>query len=428
MLIPLLLGIKDLIALTSYIFLIKCVFQESLREDKWRFFTLAGISLLVSIGGYYLLYKKIEEVFAVLDFAATVISLSTIPFLFRKCRFWRAVAVFFIYYATVDMFWSFLAGAFDASIIAESVFDIIVSTVVIIVVFLGTNHKDVNIIAGAFKEIPVWLILSLLLFEWSSYYREFGISKTWNDFMYAVSASLVFLSILYLVFRVFRLVYTQNTILQKLNDQLLYASQKEKSDDILRSFRHDFKNHSLVLNAMLEQGNMTGAKAYLSDLTTEISGAIPKFSTGNEVVNSLLSIKSAAAAKDNISLLFDGTIPPQGVAPKDMCIVVGNLLDNAIEACRKLPETEEKCITVQTGMEGNLLFISVRNPSPDNGTIYTDSLPKTTKTNSRIHGIGLKNVRDIAKKYNGKLVVSMKNSYFSAEVLLELNTNGGNIE
>ena len=428
MLTPLLLGLKDLIALASYIFLIKLVFQESLRKDKWRFFALAGMSLLVSIGGYYLIFNEIEEVFAVLDFAATVISLSAIPFLFRKVRFWRAVAVFFIYYATVDMFWSFLAGAFDANIIAESIFDIIISTSVIIAVFLGTNHKDVNIIAGAFKEVPVWLILSLLLFEWSSYYREFGISQTWYDIMYAVSASLVFLSILYLVFRIFRLVYTQNTILQKLNDQLLYTTQKEEFDETLRSFRHDFKNHSLVLNAMIEQGNMTGAKAYLKDLTEDISGAMPRFSTGNEIVNSLLSIKSSSAAKDNIIILVDGTIPPQGIAPKDMCIIVGNLLDNAIEACRKLPDTADKQITIQTGMEGNMLFISVQNPSPGSGTIPVDGLPKTTKANSRIHGIGLKNVRDIARKYNGKLNVSTKNNYFNAEVLLELNTNGGNIE
>lgn len=373
---------------------------------------------IVSIAGYYLLYKKIEEVFAVLDFAATVLSLAAIPFLFRKCRFWRAVAVFFIYYATVDMFWSFLAGAFDASIIAESVFDIIISTLVIIAVFLGTNHKDVNIIAGAFKEIPVWLILSLLLFEWSSYYREFGISKTWNDIMYAVSASLVFLSILYLVFRIFRLVYMQNMILQKLNDQLVYATQKEKSDEMLRSFRHDFKNHSLVLNAMLESGNMTGAKAYLTDLTGELNGAMPKFSTGNEVVNSLLNIKSSSAAKDEIKISIEGSIPPQGIEPKDMCIIVGNLLDNAIEACRKLPKTVTRQITIQTGMEGNMLFISIRNPSPGSGTVSADGLPKTTKTNSRVHGIGLKNVRDIANKYNGRLSVSMKNSFFNADVLL----------
>lgn len=428
MLTPLLLGFKDLIALASYIFLIHRVFQESLRNDKWRFFTLTAISLSVSIGGYFLLSEEIEEVFAVLDFAATVISLASIPFLFWKCRFWRAVAVFFIYYATVDMFWSFLAGAFDASIIAESIFDIIVSSLVIIAVFLGTNHKEVNIIAGAFKEIPVWLILSLLLFEWSSYYREFGISKTWNDIMYAVSASLVFLSILYLVFRVFRLVYMQNMILQKLNDQLVYTTQKEELDETLRSFRHDFKNHSLVLNAMLEQGNMTGAKAYLKNLTEDISGSMPKFSTGNEVVNSLLSIKSSAAAKDNIRIVIDGTIPPQGIAPKDMCIIVGNLLDNAIEACRKLPETVDKQIMIQTGMEGNMLFISVRNPAQSGAPFSADNLPKTTKTNSRIHGIGLKNVRDIAKKYNGRLSLSMKNDYFNADVLLELKTTGGNNE
>ena len=419
MLTPLLLGFKDLIALASYIFLINRVFQESLRNDKWRFLTLTAISLSVSIGGYFLLNEEIEEVFAALDFAATVISLVSIPFLFRKCRFWRAVAVLFIYYATVDMFWSFLAGMVNASIIVESVFDILISTIVIIAVFLGTNHKDVNIIAGAFKEIPVWLLISLLLFELTNYYKEFGTSETGYNLMYVISSCLVFISILYLVFRVFRLVYTQNTIMKQLSDRLDYESGLIKSDEALRRFRHDFRNHVIVLNSMLEQGDYEKAKRYFGSISEEFSPGKTKYSTGNSVVDSLLSIKVVSAAMQNTEILFDGAIPEQGIEPKDMCICFGNLLDNAIEACAALPEETKRTIHIQAILSNNVLVLSFVNPTVQKKKAVMGELPKTTKKDVRAHGIGLKNVRDTAKKYNGSLHLSAENGLFTAELLME---------
>ena len=121
--------------------------------------------------------------------------------------------------------------------------------------------------AGAFHEIPVWLLISLFLFELTNYYKEFGVSEAWYNFLYVVSSCLVFLSILYLAFRVFRLVYAQNDILRRLNEQLLYEDERERSDESLRRFRHDFKNHAIVIGAMLEQGDVSGARRYFAELS-----------------------------------------------------------------------------------------------------------------------------------------------------------------
>ena len=226
-------------------------------------------------------------------------------------------------------------------------------------------------------------------------------------------------SILYLAFRVFRLVYTQNDILRQLNEQLLYATQKEQSDETLRRFRHDFKNHTIVLNAMLEQGDPNGARQYLTGITGDISGALPRFSTGNPVVNSLLNVKSRAAAEQEISILFDGMIPENGVEPKDMCVLVGNLIDNAMEACAKLPAGTERIIRFSATAKNNTLLLRISNPTTGT-TTEKNKLPGTTKADKRSHGIGLKNVRDIVKKYNGTLRVEAENGEFSAEILLEI--------
>lgn len=274
--------------------------------------------------------------------------------------------------------------------------------------------------AGAFHEIPVWLLISLFLFELTNYYKEFGVSETWYNFLYVTSSCLVFLSILYLVFRVFRLVYTQNDILQKLNEQLLYETQREQSDESLRRFRHDFKNHTIVLNAMLEQGDMSRAKRYFSGISSDIYEVLPMFSTGNSIVNSLLHIKSADAAAHNTEIVFDGMIPAEGIEPKDMCICVGNLLDNAIEACATLPETEKKTISVSSMIRNNTVLLTVQNPTDPGKRIMKNQTPATTKSDKRAHGIGLRNVRDVAKKYNGTLQLSAENGIFTAELLMEL--------
>ena len=239
--------------------------------------------------------------------------------------------------------------------------------------------------------------------------------------MYVISSCLVFVSILYLVFRVFRLVYTQNAIMKQLNDHLAYESSRIKSDEEFRKSRHDFKNHVIVLNAMLEQGEYEKAKNYFSTVSEELTGRKNTFSTGNSVVDSLLNIKVVSAALQNTEILFDGAIPEHGIEPKDMCICFGNLLDNAIEACANLPEGTERKISIRAVTKNNILILSFMNPVSSTKKLSGGELPKTTKKDVKVHGIGLKNVRDTAKKYNGSLYLSIEQGQFTAELLMEVS-------
>lgn len=411
--------LKDVLALFSYYLILHLVFKEVLQKGVWRSVAYACFSIVCSTAGYLLLTPRTEDSYAILDFIATVIALAGLPFILKKPRFWRSLAILFIYYATVDTLWSFVATFTGAEILWECVFDIVMSGFVCFAVLRGANHNNLNVLAGAFQEIPVWLLISLFLFELTNYYKEFGTSETGYNLMYVISSCLVFISILYLMFRVFRLVYTQNSIMKQLNDHLAYESSRIKSDEVLRRFRHDFKNHVIVLNAMLEQGDYEKAKGYFSSVSEEFTGKQSSFSTGNSVVDSLLSIKVVTAAMQNTEILFDGVIPERGIEPKDMCICFGNLLDNAIEACAALPEETERTIRIQAIPSNNVLVLSFVNPATQKSKTAFGQLPQTTKKDVKVHGIGLKNVRDIAKKYNGALHLSSENGTFTAELLLE---------
>ena len=414
--------LKDVLALFSYYLILHFVFKEVLQKGVWRSVAYACFSIACSAAGYLLLPPRTEDAYAILDFIATVIALAGLPLFFKKPRFWRSLAILFIYYATVDTLWSFVTTFTGAQILWECIFDIVMSGLVCFAVLREANHKDLNVLAGAFQEIPVWLLVSLFLFELTNYYKEFGTSETGYNLMYVISSCLVFISILYLVFRVFRLVYTQNSIMKQLNDHLAYESGRIKSDEALRRFRHDFKNHVIVLNAMLEQGDYEKAKSYFSSVSEEFTGKQSSFSTGNTVVDSLLSIKVVSAAMQNTEILFDGVIPEQGIEPKDMCICFGNLLDNAIEACAVLPEGTERNVSIRAVTKNNILILSFMNPVSGTKKLSGGDLPKTTKKDVKVHGIGLKNVRDTAKKYNGSLYLSIEQGRFTAELLMEVSS------
>ena len=308
--------LKDVLALFSYYLILHLVFKEVLQKGVWRSVAYACFSIVCSTAGYLLLTPRTEDSYAILDFFATVIALAGLPFILKKPRFWRSLAILFIYYATVDTLWSFVATFTGTEILWECVFDIVMSGLVCFAVLRGANHNNLNVLAGAFQEIPVWLLISLFLFELTNYYKEFGTSETGYNLMYVISSCLVFISILYLVFRVFRLVYTQNNIMKQLNDHLSYESSRSQSDEALRRFRHDFKNHVIVLNAMLEQGDYEKAKSYFGSISEEFTGNKTAFSTGNSIVDSLLGIKAVSAAMQKTEIQFDGVIPEQGIEPR----------------------------------------------------------------------------------------------------------------
>ena len=413
--------IKDLTSLLSFWLILRYIFKETPKTGKWRIAVCAILTVLTSVPGFLFLPARSEYAYELLDFIATVIALISIPLLFRKPRFWRAFAVLFIYFATIDTLWSFLVTFFEAGILQESVFNIVLTCAVSIAVYKGANHNELNVMAGAFNEIPVWLLISLFLFELTNYYKEFGVSTTWYNFFYVISSCLIFISILYLVFRVFRLVYTQNSILKQLNEQLVHEKDRMRSDEELRQFRHDFKNHTTVINSMLEQGDFEGAKSYFSSLTGEVGPQSMSYSTGNSVVDSLLNIRSDLARRQNTCISFDGAIPSCGVEPKDICVCFGNLLDNAIEACASLPPETERAISIKSILKNNTLYLSFANPTVSRKKVSSDALPTTTKKDVKAHGIGLKNVSDMAKKYYGSLHLSVENGMFIAELLLKLN-------
>lgn len=118
---------------------------------------------------------------------------------------------------------------------------------------------------------------------------------------------------------------------------------------------------------------------------------------------------------NNITIEFDGLITEEPIAPIDLCIVFGNALDNAIEACAKLKDEKNKTIIISTKTKGDMFFLKIANPVSEDVKIINNTV-STTKQDAFSHGIGLYSIRKVVEKYNGNMKIECKQQLFSIEM------------
>ena len=200
---------------------------------------------------------------------------------------------------------------------------------------------------------------------------------------------------------------------------------KEHNENIIETYReiakmsHDFKNQMRVIMIMLKDGKNDEARDYLSGIVESSVHKTNKY-TGISSIDTVLSEKKRVATEKNINIDFDVNLPSiTGINSTDICTILLNLIDNAIEACLKVDNEQDRNIKVILKNANSMAVIKVENTTFETVTIPSStSLLKTTKEQKNTHGFGLKIVNSVAEKYNGSLVVQQENNRFTATVLL----------
>lgn len=194
---------------------------------------------------------------------------------------------------------------------------------------------------------------------------------------------------------------------------ILLESQKR-----VRGIYHDIKNHILIMRSYLTKNNYSDLNDYLQRLQEETRLAVPQVYTGQPTVDSMLHYKMSVA-KNNISIKVETSIPEKlNIDDFDITVILGNLLDNAIEACCKLEE-EKREIVLSLRLVKNQFFVLIENPF--NGKIrWKHGRPLTDKEDRSNHGIGLQNVKRVVEKYNGIMEMSEENKIFRVKIMLYL--------
>ena len=212
----------------------------------------------------------------------------------------------------------------------------------------------------------------------------------------------------------------ETKVLEK--EKELYYNQcnlMQNTTNELRTFRHDIKNQLICVSEFMASGNYEAAKQLVGELSGRMEAKLLFSTTGNVPVDSIINYKLQNAVDEKIQVETEIAVPPElGVDISDCITVLGNLLDNALYALRRVGEAE-RFLRFKVVFDKGRLLIRCVNPyvtevQYENGKIIS------AKEDREEHGFGLKNIEAVAEKYHGCMEINHENQCFDVSVLLFL--------
>ena len=184
----------------------------------------------------------------------------------------------------------------------------------------------------------------------------------------------------------------------------------------IRGWRHDYRNHIQTMKVLAGNGDMEGIKAYLDKLDTDLSTVDTVVKTGNSMADAILNSKISLAKSKEITVKVDAHIPVElKMSELDLCVIIGNLFDNAIEASLALPP-DERMIRVYMDMKNTQLYISFTNLTATAKLSKVGKGFRTTKGDG--HGFGLVRIDNIIERLDGYLSRNSEDGAFTTEILI----------
>lgn len=184
----------------------------------------------------------------------------------------------------------------------------------------------------------------------------------------------------------------------------------------IRGWRHDYRNHIQTMKAYAASGDMQAIRTYLDALDTDLSTVDTVVKTGNAMADAILNSKISLAQSRHIAVRVDAHIPfALKTSELDLCVIIGNLFDNAIEASLELPE-EQRMIRVYMDMKNTQLYISFTNFTAAKKLAKMGGRFRTTKGEG--HGFGLVRIDSIIERMDGYVSRNSEDGAFTTEILL----------
>ena len=184
----------------------------------------------------------------------------------------------------------------------------------------------------------------------------------------------------------------------------------------IRGWRHDYRNHIQTMKVLAAGGDMDAIKAYLDELDTDLNTVDTVVKTGNAMADAILNSKISLAKSKQIEVVADAHIPLALTTSEiDLCVIIGNLFDNAIEASLALP-VEKRKIRVYMDMKNTQLYISFTNFTAGKKLKKEAGRFRTTKGEG--HGFGLLRIDGIVERLGGYLSRNSEDGAFTTEILL----------
>lgn len=238
----------------------------------------------------------------------------------------------------------------------------------------------------------------------------------------------------------YRRLKEEDLILQEQLQEQAYIRKKieytEKYHDKIRALRHDMAGKLMVLKSFLENHRYEEASDYLSEMNVELSEGAFLYATGNPVSDVVINEAAALSQKRGCRFECDFSFPKdKEISAMDVGIILSNLLDNALEAVSYVPE-DKRYIELSGEMKNNFFLIRIVNPydgvvekgdddSFKSRKVFSEESKnqRSYKSDTSLHGIGLKSVMNLADKYLGAVYISTADNLFEVKVMLQDSKN-----
>lgn len=364
--------------------------------------------------------------------------------------FWKKLTIGLMYASTIFAFnvlrdnFIILHDLRDYSLSQTQFLTAFFSLILALLLYLSNRKfvpaKDYHLSDSLWKLLllltatPLGIVLSLVLLT-ALEQKSLLISE--SGFKYECIALLVLAMLSFIgLFRAVIVLAKQQTLeeqnmLAEINRS--YYNSMEQQHFAVRRLRHDLASHLSVLSVMPEEER----ESYIRSLTRESSLSRPLKYCGDSVVNAVLSVKEEQMGRYGIQLKAEIQIPAELPFEKaDICALFANALDNAAEACRKLPP-EKRTILLKSKAQKGLFCLEVKNPAlyapprqPDEGIRSglpgkpkAQNLPPTSKPDKENHGIGLRSMQEITERYRGRMELQAQGGMFEVFLYMPLEKN-----
>lgn len=199
-----------------------------------------------------------------------------------------------------------------------------------------------------------------------------------------------------------------------------------RSEERVRGLRHDLKHHLYEIQMMADKGKTNEIKEYVRNMQEDLLGGGEYISSGNTDIDSLVNLLLERAKKELGTVKCHVCVPQElDMSAFDWNIILGNLMDNAIEAARS---SADQYLQIKIHYGKGMLFIDIKNSYSGElvkaGDQYLSTKENDRTDDSQVHGVGLKNVRRIVEKYDGSIDICDAGGIFEVRILLYVPVKG----
>lgn len=390
--------------------LVNVLFQNSKVKNIWIIF-----GFLI----YYIINSTASIMFSnsTLNIITNIIPLIALTFLYQtkiSSKIFVALAFYAVNMMADAIMYALIMIIDDGTVIISSGIGTVLFTFLLELIFEYVLRKRIH------HELDIIHFLTILTVPLGSILIGILTMSKYDIKVVVVSLILILFNIM--VFYLYdRLQKNYETIYEKrMLEQAIKAKNTEleimkESQDKISFLRHDFKNHLISIEKYAENNDCSGVINYIKSAFDFLQINSQLVYTGNFDIDSIINYKLQEMNKKDIDAKYSITIPNKlNIKDFDLNIILGNLLNNAMEAMEK---TEKKHFFLDISFDKNVLFIHMEN-TYHGVTNKKNSEFFTTKSDKQIHGIGLKSIENVLEKYNGDIIFTHDNEVFKTDVMI----------